>query len=216
MIKNTNVKQSHPPAGSITNPAQVRALASPTRQDIVDALESAGPCSIAALALLLNRPADSLYFHIRRLLKVGLVIESDRRKDGRHVFAMYDVCGRPLRLSYDPPVRRADIARVVGAALRLGIRDFNRALSDSGRSRPTSGPARELWGGRAKGWVTPDQLARINALIGELLALTRGGSPDAPNATPISLSFVLAPAPAPRAAKAGKPKRPSRQIRSTR
>jgi DNA-binding transcriptional ArsR family regulator len=186
------------------------------RQEIVDALESAGPCSIAALAAILNRPADSLYFHIRRLLKVGLVIESDRRKDGRHVFAMYDVCARPLQLTYDPPVRRADIARVVGAALRLGIRDFNRALSDSGERWRTSGPARELWGGRAKGWVTPDQLTRINALIGELLALTRGGSPDAPNATPVSLGFVLAPAPAVRARKAGKLNRSPRQIRSTR
>lgn len=186
------------------------------RQEIVDALESTGPCSIAALAAQLNRPADTLYFHIRLLQRVGLVIESERRKDGRHVFAMYDVCARPLRLTYDPPVRRADIARVVGAALRLGIRDFNRALSDTGRPRRTSGPERELWGGRAKGWVTPEQLTRINSLIGQLLELARGGSPDAPGATPVSLSFVLAPAPAPRARKARTATRSPRQVRSAR
>ena len=159
-------------------------------------LESAGARSVAELGVLLGRPADALYHHLRRLEKVGLVVERERRKEGRHVFAVYDLALRPLRLNYAAPVRPADIGRVVAAAQRLTWREFQRALAAG--SGVSAGPQRTLRGGRAKGWVTPQRLARVNALLEELVATVSGGKPE-PDATPISLSFVLAPSPSKRA-----------------
>lgn len=177
-------------------PAQVRALVGPVRQEIVDVLESAGPRSVAELGALLGRPADALYHHLRRLVKVGLVVEREQRKDGRHVFAVYDLARRPVRLNYAAPVRPADIARVVAAAQRLTWREFQRALAAG--TGVSEGPRRTLRGGRAKGWVTPARLVRVNALLEELVLTLTAGKPEA-GATPISLCFVLAPSPSKRA-----------------
>ena len=57
----------------ISSPRQIRALISPVRQDIVDTVEAAGPCSVADLACLLGMPADGLYYHIRCLTRAGLL-----------------------------------------------------------------------------------------------------------------------------------------------
>src|SRR3954463_6659873 len=59
----------------IADARQIRALASPIRQDILDAVTAIGPCSVAQLAVALGKPADGLYYHIRRLLDVGLLME---------------------------------------------------------------------------------------------------------------------------------------------
>jgi DNA-binding transcriptional ArsR family regulator len=178
----------------------VRALTAPARQEIVDALESAGPRSVAELAALLGRPADALYHHLRRLERVGLLTTVERRKLGRHAFAVYDLSRRPLRLSYAAPVRAADVARVVLAAQRLTWREFRRALAAG--TGVSEGPLRTLRGGRAKGWLGPRELARVNQCIEELMLAVAAGRP-APGATPISLSFVLAPSPARTRAGAG-------------
>ena len=58
----------------IAEPRQIRALASSTRQDIVDTIAAIGPCSVAELARALGRSADGLYYHIRVLTRVGLLV----------------------------------------------------------------------------------------------------------------------------------------------
>jgi predicted transcriptional regulator len=66
------MKRSIPSQGSpIAGARQIRALASPIRQDILDALTAIGPCSVSELAAAIGRPADGLYYHIRHLLKAG-------------------------------------------------------------------------------------------------------------------------------------------------
>lgn len=166
----------------------------------MDALESAGPRSVAELAALLGQAPDALYFHLRHLVRAGLVVESERRKTGRHVAVIYDLATRPLRISYAAPVRSADVASVIASALRLATRDFRRALPRDDIAK--DGPGRELWGARVKGWVTPGQVERVNQLLHEISDIVRSGTPGL-NAKPLSFSFVLAPAPpSPRATKA--------------
>lgn len=191
---------SRPPSPAPLTPAQVRCLIAPARQELVDLLESAGPSSVAELGALLGRPADALYHHLRRLVKAGLVRELERRKNGRHAFAVYDLGRRPIRLSYAAPNRPADIARVVAAAQRLTWREFRRALAAG--TGVADGPQRTLRGGRAKGWATPSRLARVNELIEELMVTLAAGTPEE-GGVPISVSFLLAPSPAKRAAREG-------------
>lgn len=173
---------------NIAKPAATRALASATRQEIVDALASAGPCTVARLADLLGRRPDALYFHLRALERVGLVRERAEPADsGGGV--VYELPASSVRLDYKA-APRSDLARVVRSALKLSLREFERECA-LGRSIGPDG-CRELWGGRVMGWVDESDLASINSLIESLHAILRRGRPG-PNRRAVSLGFLLAP-----------------------
>lgn len=160
-------------------------------------LETAGPCSMSELGERLGRAPDSLYFHVRRLLRVGLIVETGRRQVGRHAFVIYDLVGRPLRIDRSK-ARPSDLQAVVTGILRLAIRDYKRGLTDP--AAVADGSARNHWGGRVRGWLDAGELARVNGLLEELSTLLRHGRPG-PGRQPIALAWVLAPVPARRAAR---------------
>jgi hypothetical protein len=152
---------------------RVRALESPVRQEIVDAVAAAGAGTIAEIGGWVGRRPDSLYYHIAALVRVGLLKPVGRRRAGKRFGAVYDVPGRPVRMALGGEVGPEDLSRVLGAALRLADRDFRRALG-SGDGR-TTGPARNTWGGRFRGRVRAEDLPRIGELIDELTRLLRRG-----------------------------------------
>ncbi len=100
----------------IDDPAQIKALQSPMRQEIVDALTTLGPSSIQAISEHLGRAADSLYFHVKKLVKVKLVQCVEKRREGRNEWAIYAVPGRHARIVYQPKVARS-IKKIVARAL---------------------------------------------------------------------------------------------------
>jgi DNA-binding transcriptional ArsR family regulator len=147
---------------------QLRALASAARQEIVDVLSRMGTVSVAELAATLGRPADALYYHLRVLVSVGLVVEViDRAAAGRRE-ARYRTISPELHLRYSSEDSRKlrDTSAIVSSMLRLGTRDFRRALQ-GGEAR-LSGPDRELWALRATGWLKSQDIQRINAKIQDL------------------------------------------------
>lgn len=176
----------------IADLAQIRALASPVRQEVVDAVEAAGPLTVPEIARLLGRAADSLYYHVRRLEKVRLLVRDAGGRAKERTGVVYDVPGVPLRLSYDltGPSRTRAVRSVVDGVLRLARRDFGRALLDPGAV--VMGPARDTWGGRVRGWATPADLERINRRIGAALAALRTKG-RRKNSRPVALVFVLTP-----------------------
>lgn len=173
----------------ITRPAATRALASATRQEIVDVLSSAGPCTVSKLADLLGRRPDALYFHLRSLERVGLVRQNAEPGAQSGAGVVYELPGSAVRLDYNA-APRSDLARVVRHALKLSIREFEReCLAD----RPIgAGAGRVLWGGRVMGWVNDKELAQINSLIESLHAILRKGRPGSDRRA-FSLGFLLAP-----------------------
>jgi hypothetical protein len=144
----------------ISDAKAIRLLGSPLRQAIIDRIVSGGPTSVAQLAGSLSRPADRLYYHIKLLVRAGLLVE--RAAIGGRVEAAYDVPGRPMLLDYGSTVgkQRRAVARVVDALMRSGQRDFRRSVSD--KSLRVEGPLRELWSGRAEGLLSPADLAALN------------------------------------------------------
>lgn len=187
----------------ITKPSQVRALISPARQEIVDALEVAGPLTIAEVAGLIGRKSDALYFHAKRLVKVGLIRELEPRRNGRHVASLYDLAWRPMRLSYQAPVQAKDLAAVVAAAMRLAIRDFAAATKAYAKAAGTGvGRPTEIWGARVKGWLAPEEVSEVSQLLARAAAIVRSGRPRE-GARAMSVSFVLSPA----AGRRGRPKK---------
>lgn len=183
---------SRTPGYDILPLAQARALSSPLRQEIVDALESQGPSTIAALAQRLGRRADTLYFHVRALERVGLLKRRGTVGKGRKEAAVFDLPGRPLRLVYGstPAERRRRVGPALDSLLRIARRDVKRALGAADVS--TEGPRRDLWVARARGWMTPARLARANTLLGELLELMYE-APPREGTQPVALAFALTP-----------------------
>jgi len=144
---------------------QLAALASAARQEIVDVLAEAGTLSVAEIALILGRPADALYFHLRALKLAGLVRQAGYRYRGRRKEALFRTISPELRLQYEPrsePNRRA-VTAIVSSMLRLGIRDFRRAFQHG--DVMVAGRHRELWGLRRVSRLTLAKLAAVNRLI---------------------------------------------------
>lgn len=183
---------------AVSQPRQIAVLASPIRQDIVDTVTAIGPCSIAEVAQALDRPADGLYFHVRRLLGAGLLRAVGAREGADRGTLRVDVPRRQMHLSYEPgnPRRRTAVVRVIGSMLRSAERTFRDAL------RPdiavTSGLRRNLWAGRSLGALSARELEEVNRLLLRLAAVMRAGRSDRGRArgkrTLYELSFVLAPA----------------------
>ena len=64
----------------VTHLDQIETLSSPARQGILSSVETYGPCSISEIADNLGRPADSLYYHIRKMTRVGLLVDRGSRR----------------------------------------------------------------------------------------------------------------------------------------
>lgn len=152
----------------ISEPAQLQVLASPLRQEILDLLARTGDAQVSELASLLGRPADSLYYHLRELERVGLVVSSRTRANGKRGEMLFRSAHREPTLLHDPAPggNTLEVESIVGSMLRLGIRDFRNA-SASAEVR-TRGPRRELWALRVTGWLDADQIAGINRRICDL------------------------------------------------
>lgn len=182
----------HAADGLIRDPKQIRSLVSPARQEIVDAIHAAGPLTIAQIAAVMGRPADSLYFHVRTLERVGLLLKVGEAPTGRRAGGIYDVCARPLRIQYDtsrPAVAKAIIA-VSGSMVRLAHRDFSRAFRH--KLVKPEGEHRNTWSGRAKGWLTADEVAEINQNWRRIIGILQDARPR-PGATLHAATFLMTP-----------------------
>ncbi len=186
---------------------QVRALRSPARQELVDALQAAGPCSIAALGELLGRAPDSLYYHVRALERVGLIVKRGVQRSGARDEALYDTPGR-LILDFEPQnaSERRDLLALTRSVLRIAERDL-RAAVEGGTARYARRADRNTWCARVKGWLTPDELTAVREHLEAAAQLLVQGQPRR-GAELHALAFALAPlAPTPRSRSARTPTR---------
>jgi hypothetical protein len=176
----------------IQRPAEIQLLASAVRQEIVDTLEALGGIApVAAIAAALGRPSDGLYYHLRILVKGGLLEELPDTGEGTRYRTRAPRSER-LRLRYEPGRTRnaRAVTQVIGGMLRTTRRDFEAALADP--EVVTEGPHRALRAARTKGWVSPADLAELNRLHARAMALLHGKRKPR-DAQLMSLTWVLAP-----------------------
>jgi len=177
--------------GPIENPKEIELLASPTRIEIVDTLESlGGEASVAELAAQLGRPADGLYYHLRQLAEGGLLVETATPEGRRYRTRMPE--GERLRLRYKPGknANAKAVGDVAASVLRVASRDFKRAIADP--DAVAEGALRELWAARNKGWVGDVELAEINRLLMRINMLLHRPRTTTRNRL-VALSWILAP-----------------------
>jgi DNA-binding transcriptional ArsR family regulator len=153
----------------IESKRQMRALAAATRQEIIDVLPGMGAVSVAELAAVLQRPADSLYYHLRILKRVALVLSAGGRRVGGRREALFRAVAPEMSLRYELGKKgnAREVNAIVASMLRLGIRDFGNSFGAA--QAAVSGPHRELWALRKTGWLSQDQLAAVNRSIETLL-----------------------------------------------
>jgi DNA-binding transcriptional ArsR family regulator len=175
----------------IQSKKQMAALKAPTRQEILDVLAPMGDASIAEIAVALGRPADSLYYHMRILQKSGLVLAAGERTTGTHREALFRTPAPDMRLAYEPgPKGNArNVTPIVDAMLRLTARDVVEGFQDE--RVVVAGDNRELWATRTTGWLTAQELTKVNRYIAKLRSVTTQS--PAGNGQLFGLTMVLTP-----------------------
>jgi DNA-binding transcriptional ArsR family regulator len=105
--------------------AVLRALANPTRQDILDLL-ARGPATSAMVARALDSNTGVASYHLRELGGAGLIERDPERSRGRHLYwrvASGDVRFRDPAQSDDPVLARAAIDLIM-ARLTASLRAY--------------------------------------------------------------------------------------------
>jgi DNA-binding transcriptional ArsR family regulator len=180
------------PTVAIRDTRQIAVLGSPARQEVVDALQALGPCSVAELAEALGRAPDSLYYHLRKLERAALVVRHGTRTSGAREETLYATPG-VMVVDHEPGTarERANVLRLVGSALRIAERDLRTALG-SGRAVYRRNAQRNAWGARTKGWLTRAELAEVRAHLAAVTDLLARGKKQ-PGAELHAVTFVLTP-----------------------
>jgi DNA-binding transcriptional ArsR family regulator len=151
----------------VGEPRRLSALASPLRIELVGILQTLGPSSIRQLASELDRSPDSLYHHVRLLLKAGVLLETARRKAGRRVEAVYSLTAPRIGGHLDQSPRgKAPVVRAGTAALRLAAREFTTAI-EADAVTCTDGVANTR-ASRQRTWLTDEGLSRLHRLLRQI------------------------------------------------
>jgi len=165
--------QRSPAIHRVRGEKSLALLASPVRIELIGALQTHGPSSIRELARHVDRPADGLYHHVRKLLKAGALRETEPRKVGRHLEAVYALTATRVGGALDPssPGSRQGIIRAAHAALRMAAREFAAAI-DTGEGG-CEGPTPRLRVSRQKAWLTEPALVQLHSYVKKIERLLR-------------------------------------------
>lgn len=144
------------------------ALASPIRHQIHLAMEMLGLCTVNELAQRMGRVPETLYYHVRRLERVGILEQTGSRVGGGRDEAVYQLKGERLRV--DPcqshPRFLKGMAKGCGSLLRFAQRSYERALE--ARAERRVGPKRSLRIEQLTVRLSARDLARLNERLDSL------------------------------------------------
>jgi DNA-binding transcriptional ArsR family regulator len=175
--------------------AQLTALTSPRRQDLLDRLAAAGPSSVREVAAGIGMAPSAVYHHLRRLERAHLVVEAGSRRVGRRVERIYRAVAPRMRLlkALGDPAHRKTMRRVVAALCRQMDRDF--ALAAPRPDAKTAGARRNLGFFRLVAAPGAKDLARVNAHLAAIAEILWRAAPPARGrkAPPLAFAWTLSP-----------------------
>ena len=176
----------------IKSAKQVRALRTPFRQEIVQALTKLGACTVRELADELDHEPAALYYHVHALEEAGIAVETDKRSGGGRPEGVYELVAERIQIDRSEtsePFLSA-LAELQRATLRTAERELTRAVEARG-----DGTAQEMTSPvllRLTSRLSPRATTRATKMIRELADfLAESDDPDAE--TPHSLTVVFAP-----------------------
>lgn len=98
---------ARPPLHIISNPRHWKVLVAPVRLEMIEAMRMIAPCSIAEIAVALDRSADTLYRHMAKLQAAQVVVPVGSRKSGRRTEQVYDLVADDFRVGFKDTTPRA-------------------------------------------------------------------------------------------------------------
>lgn len=115
--------------------AQVRAVSGLVPHQIVSVMERVPRCTVAELAEHTGIPAGSLYYHVRKMKRAGVLLEHEKRSTGGRQEVVYELAGSEV--VFDPeasgPGFVKALCRSVRTRLRFVERAYLRALERRGK-----------------------------------------------------------------------------------
>lgn len=176
----------------IRDPEIVRALRTPLRREILEALIRLGSSSVKDLASETGRAPAALYYHVHELARVGLIREAKRRRAGKRLETIYEPVAE--RIVLDRTVRTRPFVEALSdlqrSTLRTAERELTRAL-ESGRTADTA-PAESTALIRATARLKPRAAAQARKKLRELAQfLAENDDPRAPGTYAVTAALVL-------------------------
>ncbi len=141
--------------------AEWEAISSPIRVEMLVFLIVAGTCSIRELASLMNRPADGLYHHLRKLVKARIVKEVGVRRVGTQKEALYRAAADDIAVDRNIGSRRTRqrTIRLFRTIMKHALRTIEAAL-ESG-DVVLEGARQNLRFNWLASWLDAQQLAQV-------------------------------------------------------
>lgn len=146
---------------------QLRAISSPERLRIVEALLQHGPLTAAEMGTFLQRVPQALYYHIRVLLTAGILVVDCEEKAKRRPQKRYRLVAPQLKveMKQESDELKEAIASAVATLLRTAERDYRSSI---GKTKPVlTGKNRNFVGRRLRVRLKPRELHRLNDLINQ-------------------------------------------------
>ncbi|MBI3449991.1 MAG: helix-turn-helix transcriptional regulator [Acidobacteria bacterium] len=111
--------------------AQLDALVSPIRLEILEQFRDRRALAIADVARRMERSATSLTYHVAKLARAGILVRTGMRRSGGRSHSLYALAGERLAVGVRAGSRPAlDAAsRSIATMLRLAAREAGRALA---------------------------------------------------------------------------------------
>ncbi len=183
------------PVFRIRTAHQLRVLADPGRPAIFEAMCELAPCGAAELAGRLGRSPESLHYHLRKLLDIGLIRIVDRRPTGGRKRTVYDLVARMLKLETVGGDRAFRKAKADGATTFLRLTDRQMREAILAEINPPSDPdARIVRIERELVSISARDLRRLNRLLDEIHHLcSKADRPTEEHR--IALTFAMCPEP---------------------
>lgn len=91
----------------VSNPRHWKVMVAPVRLEMIEAMRMIAPCSIAEIAVALDRSADTLYRHMEKLRAAQVVVVAGTRKSGRRTEQVYDLVADDFRVGFKDATPRA-------------------------------------------------------------------------------------------------------------
>jgi len=174
----------------VRDPAVVRAMRTPLRQELLAALERLGTASVKEIAVETGRAPASLYYHVYELARAGLIREAGRRPAGRRPESVYELTA--ARIVIDRRERSAAFIEAVADLKRATLRTAERELL-AALKRPSGGagpgaPALLL---RLTARLTPGDARKADIMLRQLAAfLEKTGNPKGRDTYAFTGAFV--------------------------
>lgn len=207
---------ARPALHPITKPSDWAVMMGPVRFELLEAMRVLAPCSVREIALAIDRPADTLYPHLRALLRIGVVTESGSRPGRTRPERIYDLVADDFR----PAFRRAGpkvTARAVDRAMQTMAAVVSRAsrkAAESGRIQ-FGAEGQNIVGKLENAWLTPAEFAHVRTRLKSLKRYLDARKARRQGSLYVAAFFLL-PATRSRGARTGATRGSSRSSHATR